>query len=216
VFAYNHAHANTGTCAGKSGYSHCVTFDDTTVHDDFKWTYNSPLKDASGLCCITVFYTLKGHIGYNIQAARYGNTWTNQTILSPVLHADVYLCGRACVNDTVSSLDYTQYWDAGTDCTIDPSFGFGLPWAIGFGFTWPLCGVRNMGERLLPAPYGHGHDFVEDNSGNPVHLSEVFRDTGSSAPCYGANITSFFHENNRGDTLNLGTLEAVRNLTLMG
>jgi hypothetical protein len=196
VFTYNHAHADTanaGTCAGKSGYTYCVAFDATSAHGDFRWVYNSPLKDPNHYCCITVVYTLVGHIGYNVQQARYGATWMNQTILNPVLHADVYL-GGTVVNDTVHYMTFDQFWDAGTDCTINPSFSFGAPWAIAFSFTWPVCGTRNVADRTLPVPYGPGHDFVEDNAGNPVHLSDVFRDTGSGPPCYGANISSTFEE----------------------
>ena len=188
LFAYGHVHAqaSTPTCDGQTGYQYCQSF-------NFNWTFPSTVKDPGGLGgTITVDYYLSGHIGYNTHGAKGGAQWTNQTILDPVFKADVYLCvPQACVADTVSYLDMTQYWD-GYACGFNPSFSLSVPWGISLS-GWPTCGDRSLAARVLPIPYGYGHEDVENNSHYPVPIGDYFGTT-SSPPCYGVVISSTIEE----------------------
>jgi hypothetical protein len=211
VFAYNNVQkaSAASTCNGYSGFSFCHTFDLF-----FKWHTNT--ADAQGTCCIEVHYHLTGAIGYNrtvwyFQGVPSGIIWYNQKLLAPKLHSFIYRgCSTTCVADTTTQFEMKQYWNGGLNCSLtNPQFSVSIPWGISVG-GWATCGNRSL--ATFPGPNQPddvftytANNYVSSNSGAKVSISDYINENGTG-PCYGANITSFFHENNRGDTLSLGTV----------
>jgi hypothetical protein len=204
LFAYNHAHADNPPplCGGYSGYPYCKTVTQ-------KWTWNSRQVDRNGLCCISVFYSLDGHIGYNrLGAAKGGVRWVNQTLLDPVLHATVSLCApEGCVNDEVDQMQLIQDW-TGWDCTFNPSFGFSVPWGLSFS-AWRICDSRNLTQDPRPdAPivYPRGHSFTQNNSGDSVTFPE-YDGSPQVMPCYGVEMSSIIVVRTSSDEFDGGARE---------
>lgn len=184
LFAYGHVSA--ASACGKS-YAHCVPVNEN-------WTATSSVRDPGVGCCVQVDYHLGGHVGYNVIRPRGGYLWKNQTILNPVLTAQVYICqpGYCIKEGRLSYLVMDQLWD-GYSCTFNPTFSFGAPWSLALSF-WPNCANRTVAEYPYNS-HGGGSFFKEDNELVPTKITNYGPVASpGDGPCYGINITSTFNE----------------------